>query len=284
MMTALAPSEFLLYSIALLAQFISIALAIAAYRYSGHYRYAWGLMCFVLLAMLGRRMIGLSELLQAKSLSLLEAGITSVISLGMMAAIFSLKNIFDDLEKQKTALKGLTLTDPLTGALNRSGIISHLEEEFQRANRSHKPVGVLMIDIDHFKQVNDHYGHLVGDEVLSNLIVIFQRSLREIDSIGRYGGEEFLIILPDASKEQATVAAERIRKNVEQASCAFAKEKPIKITVSVGIAVYKPPLNKQEKLAFNIREYIRRSDVAMYFAKKSGRNQVVPWDPKQVID
>ncbi len=281
-MAVLAPSELLLYSAALIAQFISISIAISAYRHSGRYRYAWGLMGFVLAAMLSRRIIALSSLIQAPSPAMFEAAITLAISLGMMAAIFSLKSIFVDLEKQRISLEALTLTDPLTGALNRSGIISHLQQEFIRANRTQKPVSILMVDIDRFKDVNDHYGHLAGDSVLSNLIIVFQRSLRGIDSIGRYGGEEFLIMLPDTSAQQAALAAERIRSNVEQASCAFVHEKPIKITVSVGIAVYIPPPSQKDP-EWNIREYIRRSDIAMYFAKKSGRNCVKTWDPEQAL-
>lgn len=282
-MTNFAPPELFVYSAALFAQLISIAIAISAYRHSGNYRYAWGLMGFVLVAMLSRRIINFLTPLEMPIAPFFDAGVALVISLGMMVAMFSLKNIFSDLEKQRITLEALTLTDPLTGALNRSGIISHLEQEFQRADRNCRPIGVLMVDIDHFKEVNDHYGHLAGDAVLSNLIVIFQRSLRGIDSIGRYGGEEFLLVLPDTSADEATIAAERIRSNVENAVLTFVEGEPVKITVSIGIAIYDPPLTRQQNLEFNIREYIRRSDVAMYFAKKSGRNRVTHWNSELVI-
>ena len=272
--------EIYCYAIALFAQSISIAIAISAYKNSGRFRYSWIVMSTVLGVMLLRRVVTLTSHTQTEISSPLEASLTVAISIGMAIAMYGLKNIFIDLEKQKTVLEGLTQTDPLTGALNRAGIMSHLEQEFQRAHRNLQPVAVLMIDIDHFKFVNDQYGHLVGDVVLQNLISNLQRSVREIDSIGRFGGEEFLVILPDTSTEQASATAERIRKAVEQSTCAYADEKEVKITISIGVAVYNPHEFDLQKSQNRLQEYIRQSDLAMYKAKNSGRNCVVLWTPE----
>lgn len=274
-----ASYEIYCYVIALFAQSISVAIAISAYKNSGRFRYSWIIMSATLGAMLLRRVVILTTHTQEEISNPLEASLTMGISIGMAIALYGLKNIFADLEQQKTVLKGLTQTDPLTGALNRAGMMSHLEEEFQRANRNLKPVSILMIDIDHFKRVNDRYGHLTGDAVLQNLITHLQRSLRQIDSIGRFGGEEFLIILPDTSSEQAAVTAERIRRNVEQSVCAYANEREIKITVSIGISIYDPRDSNLKESKNRLQEYIRQSDLAMYKAKNSGRNCLALWSP-----
>lgn len=274
-----ASYEIYCYVIALFAQSISVAIAISAYKNSGRFRYSWIIMSATLGAMLLRRVVILTTHTQEEISNPLEASLTMGISIGMAIALYGLKNIFADLEQQKTVLKGLTQTDPLTGALNRAGMMSHLDEEFQRANRNLKPVAILMIDIDHFKRVNDRYGHLTGDAVLQNLITHLQRSLRQIDSIGRFGGEEFLIILPDTSSEQAAVTAERIRRNVEQSVCAYANEREIKITVSIGISIYDPRDSNLKESKNRLQEYIRQSDLAMYKAKNSGRNCLALWSP-----
>ena len=274
--------EFYFYSLALLAQLISIAIALKAFKNSGRYRYSWLLMSIVLSTILiGRLVIG-TQADSSEHIEILEAGLTMATSIGMAFAIYGLKNIFSDLEIKTASLESLIQIDALTGALNRAGIMSHLEQEFQRANRSLKPVAVLMIDIDHFKRINDQYGHLVGDQVLQNLIICFQRSTREIDSIGRYGGEEFLIILPQTTSEQALTGAERIRKAVESATCAYAEKTPIKITISIGIATYDPNTMYPHSALGLSQEFIRRSDIAMYCAKESGRNRVSAWDSKMI--
>ena len=275
--------ELFFYTVALAAQLFSVLVAISAFKNSGRYRYPWIIMSTVLGAMLLRRVIALNTIEHHNSAELLESSITMATSIGMAVAIYGLKNIFLELKNQKILLESLVQTDPLTGALNRSGIMTHLEQEFLRAERSLKPLSVFMIDIDHFKLINDQFGHLIGDQVLQNLIVFFQRSLREIDFIGRYGGEEFLAILPNTKVEEALIAAERIRQNVEGAICAYVNKNPIKITVSIGVAIYEPQNHTHKVAQPRPTEYIRRSDIAMYKAKNSGRNRVVVWSVNDPI-
>ncbi len=269
-----------LYFLTLLFQAISALLAISACKNSGRYRYPWMLMSAVMMAVLIWQLGPAKSGPLSRDLLSLEVTFNMLIWFGMMVSIFTLKNIFLKLENQKIDLEALVKTDVLTGALNRAGIMSHLEQEFKRAHRTLKPVAILMIDIDHFKRVNDEYGHLTGDVVLQNLISHLHRSVREIDSIGRFGGEEFLVILPDTSTAQASVTAERIRKAVEQSTCAYADEKEVKITISIGVAVYNPHEFDLQKSQNRLQEYIRQSDLAMYKAKNSGRNCVVLWTPE----
>lgn len=115
--------------------------------------------------------------------------------------------------------------------------------------------------------------------VLQSLIIQLQRSLRDIDSIGRLGGEEFLIVLPETSPERAVMTAERIRNYIEKTICAYVNEKEIKITISIGISIYKPDEFDHQKSQNRPQEYVRQSDLAMYKAKSSGRNCVVLWEP-----
>ena len=279
-MAAYENYEAYLYFLTLLFQAISALLAISACKNSGRYRYPWMLMSAVMMAVLIRQLGSAKSSPLSSDLLSLEVTFNMLIWFGMMVSIFTLKNIFLKLENQKIDLEALVKTDTLTGALNRAGIMFHLEQEFKRAHRTLKPVAILMIDIDHFKRVNDEYGHLTGDVVLQNLISHLHRSVREIDSIGRFGGEEFLVILPDTSTEQASVTAERFRKTIEQSTCAYANEEVIKITISIGISVYNPREYDPQKSQNRLQEYIRQSDLAMYKAKNSGRNCVVLWTPE----
>jgi diguanylate cyclase (GGDEF)-like protein len=159
-------------------------------------------------------------------------------------------------------LSRLTKLDPLTGALNRRG----LEEGYQPSEPpSDKPMAVLMVDIDHFKAINDTHGHLVGDEVLRRVARQLNRVLRTSDAIVRYGGEEFLLLLSEVTLSQAIRVAERARAAIE-AQTIRVGELPIDVTVSMGVEVQQPgePLD----------EAVERADAALYRAKRDGRNRV----------
>jgi diguanylate cyclase (GGDEF)-like protein len=164
-------------------------------------------------------------------------------------------------------LQKLAANDPLTGIYNRRFGMTRLNEEFNRAIRTSSPLGVLIFDIDHFKQVNDTYGHTVGDRVLLSVTQVAKMALRKGDFIIRYGGEEFMIILPGASKEDTVFIAERLRHMVEESSCSHGSQQ-IKITVSVGAT------SLPEFSAENESELIQQADEAMYRAKELGRNRV----------
>ena len=154
------------------------------------------------------------------------------------------------------------LTDELTKLPNRRAFAQQFLQEMQRARRHHNWIGFLMIDLDHFKQVNDNYGHLVGDSVLAELATILTGGARESDVCARYGGEEFAIILHETNEGGAQTVAERIRARVEAASFPDG----LKLTVSIGIAATDDPSL--------FTQLIDRADQALYQAKQGGRNQV----------
>lgn len=175
------------------------------------------------------------------------------------------------LKKANDEIRTLSITDQLTGCYNRLYMAERMEPEIKRAKRYRHWLSVIMCDIDHFKQVNDTYGHQVGDVVLKGFVDIIRKSIREeIDWAVRYGGEEFVIILPETDLEGARVVAERLRLSVEHT--AFnAEGKPFSITSSFGVT----GLNEKtpwEKL--NIDAIIKHADGLLYAAKNAGRNQV----------
>lgn len=165
-------------------------------------------------------------------------------------------------------LQRLAANDPLTGIYKRRFGLTRLNEEFNRSIRTDTPIGILMFDIDHFKEINDTYGHTVGDKVLVSITQVAKMTLRKGDFIIRYGGEEFLTILPGASKEDTEFIAERIRHMIEESACSHGNQQ-IKITVSIGLASF-PEFNAQDEM-----ELIRNADEAMYSAKEKGRNRIV---------
>lgn len=172
-------------------------------------------------------------------------------------------------ERQVAQLQRKTRSDPFTGALNRCAMEEDLSDEFARCTRYKRSFGVIIADIDFFKKINDTYGHQTGDEVLKNFVKLMRTSLRDVDLIYRYGGEEFVILLPETDAPGCVVAAERIRKGVEGHVLRHKTIEAItiKITVSLGVTC----------LADTDRQYqdlIKRADDALYRAKNSGRNRV----------
>jgi len=171
------------------------------------------------------------------------------------------------LRKKNKELHELSITDSLTGLYNRKHLMETLDNEVARSKRHKHDFAVLVIDIDHFKEYNDTYGHLAGDEVLSRLGSVFKKSVRSCDYVARYGGEEFILVLPEIGPEDGVKAAERIRKKVVKENFAGDGE-PREVTVSVGVASY--PKDGDDPQAI-----IRHADAALYKSKESGRNRVV---------
>ena len=157
--------------------------------------------------------------------------------------------------------------DFLTGACNRGYFIERAETELARSIRYNKPLSVLMLDIDFFKTVNDSHGHKVGDAVLKNLVAICQQSLREIDIVGRIGGEEFAMLLPETDKEKAVDVAERLREAVSTNIIPLEEGLHLNVTVSIGIS-------SLESMDDNLAVILSHADKALYQAKHTGRNKV----------
>lgn len=160
----------------------------------------------------------------------------------------------------------MAITDALTGLFNRRRFHDVLISEYERAKRYNTPFSLVMVDIDHFKRVNDTFGHSVGDGVLKEVSAILKRSIREIDTASRYGGEEFILILPNTVKGNALVVAERMRMSIEQHTF---HEIDRNITVSIGIS------GMPDEKAESDEKLVRCADFALYRAKQLGRNRTV---------
>lgn len=167
--------------------------------------------------------------------------------------------LYQDIER-------LAITDSLTGVFTRRYCLERFAEEFQRTMKHKSHLSFLMIDGDHFKDYNDKYGHLVGDAILKEIGILIKANIREIDLAGRYGGEEFCIILPDTLKEGAGFVAERIRRSIAESQIK-AYDETLSITISIGLAT-------SPEDASSYQELIDKSDWALYRAKKLGRNRV----------
>lgn len=171
-----------------------------------------------------------------------------------------------ELESMNGQLRQLSKTDFLTELNNRGTWEDALQNEFKRLKRSGHQGTLLMCDIDHFKRINDNYGHAAGDVVIRQVAQAVKKNLRETDVAGRYGGEEFAVLLVDTSADQALYFAERLRKTVEALSMEF-NQQLLKATVSVGIAEYNPQMLEH-------RQWIEAADKALYTSKAEGRNRV----------
>jgi two-component system cell cycle response regulator len=164
-------------------------------------------------------------------------------------------------------LRELAIRDSLTDLYNHRHAMDLLTNEFERVGRYAAGVSLLMLDLDEFKRVNDEHGHPAGDAVLKEMARVLKETLRTVDSVGRYGGEEFVIILPHTSPEEAKATAERIRRKV-QGHVFWVGAKPLSVTVSVGVASHPSPnVDSPESL-------VREADRALYLAKDAGRNRV----------
>ena len=164
----------------------------------------------------------------------------------------------------------LSVHDPLTNLFNRRLLFDRLDEEISRSRRSVKPLSLVMIDIDHFKKINDDHGHQAGDRILIELSTLMKKSMREIDIVARFGGEEFTILLPGANAGEAFIAMERLREEVEKHVFPVDDQgNAISVTVSMGISTSTPDNSKEAS------ELIKAADETLYQAKEAGRNRVV---------
>jgi diguanylate cyclase (GGDEF)-like protein len=163
-------------------------------------------------------------------------------------------------------LQKLAVTDGLTKLYNSRSFYSQLETEVDRFNRYKHPLALLLLDLDHFKDYNDTYGHLEGDKILVHFSQIIKSCLRANDTAYRYGGEEFTVILPETGGDEAGTVAQRIRAALEAERFSPVNGKKVKITISIGVTEYQP---KEE-----LSTFIQRADRAMYRSKQKGRNMV----------
>lgn len=172
--------------------------------------------------------------------------------------------------------KELSITDDLTGLYNRRYFNQRFEREVQRAKRYRRPLSILMVDIDYFKNYNDINGHLLGDEVLKKVARLIESNLRKADIVARYGGEEFVILLPEIDKSHADQVAEKLRRTVELRNFSKEQYQPNKnLTISLGLATLPDD-------STNARELIEFADRALYRAKAEGRNRVIAYHSSMI--
>jgi diguanylate cyclase (GGDEF)-like protein len=172
-----------------------------------------------------------------------------------------------ELVSQVEKLRLRAFVDQLTGVWNRGAVFDVLQRELERSERNNHPLSACMLDLDHFKKVNDEYGHQAGDHVLQELCQRVRASIRPYDGIGRYGGEEFLIVFPETQGEQARSQADRVRKTVAAVPFDLGDGVQKTVTCSIGVAEYE----RDEDLT----SLISRADKALYRAKNEGRDRVV---------
>ncbi|MCX8159766.1 MAG: diguanylate cyclase [Candidatus Saccharicenans sp.] len=180
-------------------------------------------------------------------------------------------NLEDNLIKAKRRLSRLASTDSLTHAWNRRAIFGFLAEELSRFGREGRPFGLLMIDIDHFKEINDRYGHPAGDSVLKQLVTLVRSNLRNYDRVARYGGDELILLLPGSDKKATETIASRLLERVRQHRFKISRRISIQITISVGSTT----VTSSHDMADNL---VKAADRALYQAKKLGRDRMVMLD------
>ncbi|MHA3092422.1 sensor domain-containing diguanylate cyclase [Acinetobacter brisouii] len=191
--------------------------------------------------------------------------------IGFMFDISERKRLEIELEKLNKRNEELLLQDPLTQVANRKALKERLEQEFKRAQRNDRPLSILFIDIDHFKKYNDQYGHLQGDNCLIAVADLLKSMFsRAYDFVARFGGEEFVVILPETRQQDAVLLAERFRQAVNQLEVPVAEQELVpEITVSIGVNTHG-----QEQFYPSIESFVHSADELLYLAKDQGRNQV----------
>jgi diguanylate cyclase (GGDEF)-like protein len=177
------------------------------------------------------------------------------------------------MEKQYEMLETESATDPLTGLYNRRYLKEEIKKELSRSERSGLMFCILLLDIDHFKKINDNYGHITGDEVLKELSAILRNSVRLSDKVFRFGGEEFIVLLPETLAVDSKILGERIREKIENFSFSGVRKK---ITVSGGIT--------QSSIESSLELLIQKADKRLYFAKENGRNLIICGDENSSVD
>ncbi len=258
-------------------QLVAALLALRAMPHSGIYRYPWIALSLALALMVERRVEPLLDFHDGMA-DLLDALFALLISALIAFSLVGLDRLLRAIRTNQEQLTRLATTDALTGLASRRHLLAELEKELRRAERSGRPLSVLMIDLDHFKGINDRYGHAVGDEVLAAVAKRCVARLRAVDLCGRIGGEEFVVLLPEADAEGALTTAERLRDDLAETPIDTAGG-PLGVTISIGVATHRPRSpsaneNADDEATRRVQNLLQRADDALYRAKGGGRNCV----------
>jgi diguanylate cyclase (GGDEF)-like protein len=205
-----------------------------------------------------RALVAEIDLARDSGMANIYLGIANFMALMLTVAFMTMAT-----RRLQTILEERSTHDPLTGVLNRRGFAMFYEYKRMQMRRAGKPVTLMAIDLDHFKAVNDRHGHLVGDKVLVHVARAIRQALRESDDVARFGGEEFIVLLPDSDEHNAVLAAQRIRDTLRKGADA---QLPM-CTVSIGVGCH---LSEDESLD----ALLARTDAALYRAKQNGRDRV----------
>jgi two-component system, cell cycle response regulator len=192
-------------------------------------------------------------------------------------SMLRIKRLQDELEEKNRELERLSISDGLTGLFNHRHIHGLLADEYERVERTNDCMSVAMFDLDRFKGVNDTFGHQAGDRVLIELADILRETARDIDRLGRYGGEEFMALLPETCIEDAAVFVERVRREVARRHFDVGRDEPLRMTLSAGVATYPHPA------VDSVESLVRLADQALYAAKAAGRDRVIRFDELPVV-
>jgi diguanylate cyclase (GGDEF)-like protein len=198
-------------------------------------------------------------------LSALLFALQWVLGRRLQTSLHTVQESLDELARAREALQHQATHDAMTGAMNRSAISDALARELPRAIRAQSTLAVFLIDLDHFKQINDRFGHHAGDVAIIAAFTRMQDCVRSHDYVGRYGGEEFLCVIPDADQSTALHIAERMRNRISVNPVVF-NANPIPLTATIGVA-----LSRAEDTPESL---LRRADIALYNGKRMGRNTV----------
>lgn len=265
------------YFLAVITQISAAAFAVNLFFKSKSYRLASGCLTIGLCLMIGRRIHPFLHFYEVGYYSAIDALLALIISFSILIGLIQVRKIIIELEEKNFILDRTSKIDSLTKALSRSETFARTDLEIQRALRNQKPVAFLMLDIDHFKDVNDRYGHPAGDIVLQGLTAHCQEELRIIDIFGRVGGEEFFVVLPETDERLAFEVAERLRNKIASAPSAVINGIEVFISISIGIATFDPTGDGETHGDVILRNCYKKADVAMYQAKVSGRNKTEIW-------
>lgn len=267
-----------LYCLSLLCQALASLISISLFRHSAtKYRWGWLFLAIGLSLMIGRSIGSIFHIFESGRFDLLDAILSLPISGFLLLGVLGLRKLIIRSENNQLMLETLAQHDPLTNSLSRTEILYRISEEIDRSRRNKHTFALLEMDIDHFKNVNDQFGHHVGDTVLANLVRHSQEAIRSVDTVGRIGGEEFLILLPETGADGAAQIAERLREHIANTTNGTSALTPIRITISIGIAIFNPDDNPRMSRSIALNELISKADLAMYQAKNEGRNRVSFW-------
>lgn len=263
-----------------IAQIFAALVAVLLMRRARGYRLAWGAIATAAMLIVILRVGPLELALATGIYDFFNAMVGALISIAMLFGMLGLRRIFLDLEKQRERLGTLAITDSLTGLYNRRYTFERGAQEVLRSRRSGEPLALVMIDLDHFKRINDVHGHAAGDAALVAVADALRAGLRQIDVLGRIGGEEFLLILPSTDSTGAGTIAERMRNRIAQLSVVLQNGQRIALTASFGVV---SGMGAAPEAGESFNELLGQADTAMYVAKERGRNRVDHWSPEMVV-